>query len=616
MPAQPSSEAPPERPEPVSLVLAADFPAATRDEWRALVSAVLAKSGVEGDPEEALAHTTYDGIVLKPLYTPADGPGVDVDGLPGHPPFLRGATAEGSTERGWDVRTRHAGADPTAANAAVLADLETGATSLWLTVGDGAIGAGDLARVLDGVYLELAPIVLDAGAHSEEAEQALLALAEHRGVDPAQLRGSLGLDPIGLRARTGAPGDVSVLRGSEQSKQLTGMQRATVDATVYHDAGASDAQELGIAAAVGVAYLRELTDAGSTLDEALAALEFRWAVTAEQFPSIAKLRAARRVWDRIAELSGAADDRRGQRQHAVTSAAMLTKRDPWVNMLRTTIACFAAAVGGADAITVHPFDAAIGVSDDFARRIARNTHAVLHDESSLARVIDAGGGSWLVESLTDALAEKAWDVFTGIERAGGALAALDDGTIEELIAGTRARRADDVAHRRAPITGVSEFAYVGEQPVERPPGPSVPEGLLPRVRYAEEFEGLRDRSDEWAAASGARPKVFLATLGPVSQHSARAGYVANLLAAGGIEAVPGPVEDFAAADTNVACVCSSDNVYADRAEPAVEALRAAGAKQIWLAGRGDVDGVDGTMFAGCDALAVLSTIHDALGVSP
>ena len=609
MPAQPSSAAPPERPEPESLALAAEFPAATRAEWRALVSTVLARSGVDGDPEQALAHTTYDGIAIKPLYTADDVHGVD--GLPGRPPFVRGAAVAGATERGWDVRTRHTGPDIGAVNTAIVADLESGATSLWLVLGEGAIAADDLGRALDGVYLDLAPIVLDAGAHSEEAEQALLTLAERRGVDPAKLRGSLGLDPIGLRARTGSPADLGVLRGSEQSKQLTGMQRATVDATVYHDAGASDAQELGIAAAVGVAYLRALTEAGRSVDDALAAIEFRYAVTAEQFPSIAKLRAARRVWDRIAELSGAGPDRRGQRQHAVTSAAMLTQRDPWVNMLRTTIACFAAAVGGAEAITVHPFDAAIGVSDDFARRIARNTHAVLHDESSLARVLDAGGGSWFVESLTDALAEKAWDVFTGIERAGGALAALDGGTIDRLIAETRAERAEDIAHRRAPITGVSEYAYVGEPRVDRPPLPSVPEGMLPRVRYAAEFERLRDRAD----SAPQRPKVFLATLGPAPQHSARLGFAGNLLAAGGIEGVAGPVEEFAGAGTPVACLCSSDNVYADEAEHAADALRAAGAKQVWLAGKNAVNGVDGTMFAGCDALDVLRTIHDALGVS-
>ena len=163
---------------------------------------------------------------------------------------------------------------------------------------------------------------------------------------------------------------------------------------------------------------------------------------------------------------------------------MLTRRDPWVNMLRATIGCFAAAVGGAGAVTVAPFDAAIGLPDDFARRVARNTHAVLHDESSLARVTDAAGGSWFVESLTDELAQAAWAVFTELERAGGVLAALDSGAVDDLLAQTRARRADDVAHRRAPITGVSEYAYVDEKPVSRSASPTVPDGLLPRVRYA------------------------------------------------------------------------------------------------------------------------------------
>jgi methylmalonyl-CoA mutase len=290
---------------------------------------------------------------------------------------------------------------------------------------------------------------------------------------------------------------------------------------------------------------------------------------------------------------------------------MLTRRDPWVNLLRTTIACFAAAVGGADAITVAPFDSAIGVPDDFARRIARNTQSILHDESSLARVIDAAGGSWFVESLTDELAQHAWDVFTAIERAGGAPTALDDGTIESLIAPVRARRADDIAHRRAAITGVSEYAHVGEEPVVRPPLPEPPPGLLPRLRYAQEYEALRDRCD----AAPSRPRVFLATLGPFAAHSGRAGFAANLFQAAGIDCVTGPVEEFAAASTPVACLCSSDKLYVDEAEPAAKALRAAGASFVWLAGSGEYPGVDGTLFAGCDALAVLRRTLDTLGVA-
>ncbi|WP_375480946.1 methylmalonyl-CoA mutase family protein [uncultured Jatrophihabitans sp.] len=612
-------------PEPETLSLAADFPAADADQWRAAVSAVLAKSGVpdDADPVAALSFTTYDGITVRPLYTAADAPSLDADGLPGHPPFVRGATAEGATAGGWDVRARHADPDPARTKQAVLDDLERGATSLWLVLGDGGIDVDDLGAVLDGVYLDLAPVVLDAGAETERAAHVLLGLADQRGVDAAELTGSLGADPIGLRARTGAAADLDALRTlAELSSGSPRLRVATVDATVYHDAGASDAQELGIAASVGVAYLRSLVDGGLGVDDALAALEFRYAVTAEQFPSIAKLRAARRIWDRIAELSGAGDGRPGQVQHAVTSSAVLTQRDPWVNMLRATIGCFAGAVGGAAAMTVLPFDTALGLPDDFSRRIARNTQAVLHDESSLGRVLDAAGGSWFVETLTDDLAEQAWTVFTDVERAGGALAALDDGLLAGLLAATQEQRADDIAHRRAPITGVSEFAYVDEKPVRRTPTPArdTSAALLPTLRYAQDYEQLRDRAD----ASAARPKVFLAGLGSLAAASARSGFAANLFQAGGIECVTaaGDVDELVAAfrdsGTDVACLCGPDKTYAELAEPAGRALRDAGATLLWLAGDPDrvpTDGVDGYLHVGCDALAVLHRTFTTLGVA-
>lgn len=606
--------------EPADVALAGS-PAATRERWRDAVRAVLAKTGADPavDPEVLLSSSTYDEITVRPLYTPDDAPDLGTRGTPGAPPFVRGATADAASgdATGWDVRAWHADPDPARTKAAALEDLERGATSLWLVLGDAGLPVDGLGAALDGVYLDLAPLVLDAGAATVEAAAALRRLLAERGVDPAQLQGSLGADPIGARARSGAAADLAALGRLVNEREAFGAMRLmTVDATVYAGAGASDAQEVGVTSAVGVAYLRALTDAGLSVDEALAAMEFRWAVTAEQFPSIAKLRAARLVWDRVAELSGAAPTRRGQYQHAVTSAAMLTRRDPWVNLLRTTIGCFAAAVGGADAITVLPFDAAIGRTDPFARRIARNTASILHDESSLARVVDPAGGSSYVEALTDQLAQRAWDVFSLIERAGGAVAALDDGTIGTLLAGVRERRAADIAHRRVPITGVSEFADVAEAPVVRP-ARRVPDdqgtgaGLLPQIRYAQEFEALRDRVDDAAAA--ARPRVFLATIGPAAAFSARAGFAVNLFAAAGIECVAGPVEEYPA-DTPVACLCSSDALYATEAASAAAQLRAAGAQFVWIAGRADYAGVDGCVFAGCDALAALRTTIDVLEV--
>jgi methylmalonyl-CoA mutase len=592
---------------PDPLPLAAEFPATTRDEWVELVTGVLRRSGLpaDADPVAALSSGTYDGITVLPLYTADDLP-PGPTGMPGSAPYVRGATADGATVAGWDVRQWHADPDPARLRAAALADLEAGATSLWLVLGDAGLAVRDLPAALDGIHVDLAPIALDAGAGTRAAAEALLALVAERELDPAEVRGSLGADPIGLRARTGAAADLPLL-AELAGRDYANLRVATVDATVYHDAGASDADELAIATAVGVAYLRALTDGGLSVDAALDAVEFRFAVTADQFASIAKLRAARRMWARVGQLSGAAADRRGPWQHAVTSAAMMSRRDPWVNLLRTTVACFAAAVGGADAITVLPFDAAIGLPDGLARRIARNTQSILHDESSLGRVLDAAGGSWYVESLTDQLARTAWDGFTAIERAGGALAALDSGVVGERIAATREQRADDIAHRRAPLTGVSEFALPDEPPVSRPAAPPVRSGgPLAPVRWAGEFEALRDAVE----AVDPRPAVYLATLGPPAVHAARLGFAQNLFQAGGFRAVDGPAEEYDAATTPVACLCAPDSLH-DAA--AVTALRTAGARHVWLAGRGEL-GADGYVFTGCDALAVLRTTADLLEV--
>ncbi len=615
---------------PDALSLAAEFPTATREQWAGLVDAVLRKSGRTGGAA-TLVRPTLDGIGVQPLYTAEDVEGLPDVGVPGHPPFVRGA---GTT--GWDVRQRHAEPDPAAANAALLADLENGAHSIWLSVGEGGTAVADLPAVLDGVFLDLAPVVLDGGGAEE-----FLALATDRGVDPATLLGTLGLDPIGERARTGAGSspdapsldapsldapsldapslDAAVSLARRVAAEFPLVKAIVVDGLPVHGAGGSDGQELGFTLAAGVAYLRALTAAGLDIDTAARLLEFRLAATAEQFPTIAKFRAARRLWSRVLEASGAAPDV-AQAQHAVTSPAMLTRRDPYVNLLRGTVAGFAAGVGGADAVTVAPFDAAIGRSTPFSRRIARNTQSVLVEEAHLARVIDPAGGSWFVESLTDAVARAGWAFFQEIEAAGGAVAALDSGLVAARTAETRAERERDAATRRVPITGVSEFPDLHETPVERDPLSPVATGGLPVYRPAGAYEAYRDRSDAVLAATGARPTAFLATLGPLAAYTARAGFARNLLNAGGVDAVEAGPTDSAGAvaeaypGSPVAVLCSTDALYAERGAAAVTALRAAGARYVLVAGTVDVPGVDGQLYAGGDALAVLDAVHTALEV--
>ncbi|MCX4750256.1 methylmalonyl-CoA mutase subunit beta [Kitasatospora sp. NBC_01287] len=629
---------------PEGLPLAAEFPDASREQWRRLVEGVLSKSGTHisaGTPaEDALATALQDDLRARPLYTAEDAPATDSAGFPGFPPFVRGSRPQGSAVGGWDVRQRHADPDPARTAEAVLADLEHGGTSLWLTLGAAGLPVEALPTVLKDVYLDLAAVVLDAGPQAKAAAERFFAVLAERAVPNDAATGNLGADPLGLLARTGDDTATDgLLRDTAElaercAREYPGLRALTVDALPYHEAGASPAQELGAALATGVAYLRALTTAGPgasglSIDAAAGQLEFRFAATEDQFLTIAKFRAARRLWSRVTEVAGASPAAGAQRQHAVTSEVMMTTRDPWVNMLRTTVATLAAGVGGADAVTVLPFDHEAGLPDAFARRIARNTQAILLEESHLGRVIDPAGGSWYVEQLTDELARAAWAWFQQLEAAGGQRAALTSGLVGERIAATWAERSVKLAKRREPITGVSEFPNLGEQPLVREAAPAPLGGGLPRVRRAEAFEALRARSDAHLAATGARPKLFLAAIGPAAAHTARTTFAANLFQAGGIETVLGEsgeaaalAEAFTASGASISCLCSSDKLYAEHAEAVAAALKAADASRVLLAGRPGEQreayqraGVDEFVFAGGDAVAVLTSLLDQIGVA-
>jgi len=602
------------------LVLAAEFPAATRRDWQRLVARVLHSPDGTAAPERELATLTLDGIEIAPLYTPDDGTGGA--GYPGQAPFVRGRTA-GGHRLGWDIRGRYSHPDPAVAREQIMTDLDGGVSSLWLEIGAGAIPVEAIPDVLAEVYLDLATVVLDAGEHGAAAAQMLLDTAERRGVD--QLQAVLGIDPIGLLARTGLDAGLAdaVALAARCAADLPGVRAIVVDALPFHDAGGTDATELGCALAAGAEYLRALTEAGLPMAGAFGQLEFRYAATADQFATIAKLRAARRTWSRVAEQCGVAGQAAGQRQHAVSSWPMTTRRDPWNNILRGTLACFAAGVGGADAITVRPFDAALGLPDALAQRIARNTHAVLAEESHVARVIDPAGGSWYVENLTGALAQRAWVWFQDIERSGGLSAALRSGMVADRIAASRDARRASLAHRREAVTGVSEFPMTGEKLLVRSAGGARPQapGGLPRIRWAQWHEELRDRADAYTQSTGTPPTVVLIGVGAPRAAASRAAAVTALLAPAGIAAVtadparPGAVPG--AGVPLVAVVCCADDASSDDVNAAVARLRAVGASRVILAAppdTGPVPAADDIIADDMDVLALQRRTLDALEV--
>ncbi|WP_067537243.1 methylmalonyl-CoA mutase family protein [Nocardia crassostreae] len=601
--------------------------------WRKGVAGVLAKarrvdvSDLPEEPEKLLAVSTYDGLTVNPLYTRRDE--LPQQPLPGEFPFVRGGDATRDVHRGWFVNQYFGDSDAKAVNEKIMGALENGVSAIRLGVGERGVPVADIPAALSGVLFDLAPLTLDAGpAAIEAAAQVFSVLDGYQVANRADIRVQLGATLLSsLFAGTAAIDLDGAIALAQQAVARPETVRAiTVCGIAFHNAGASDAQELGAAVAAGLEYLRALTNAGADIVDALEQLEFRFAATDDQFETIAKFRAARRLWARVAQVCGAPDYGNAP-QHAVTSPAMMSQRDPWVNMLRTTLAAFGAGVGGADIVTVLPFDHALpagelGVSQAFSERMARNTQLLLLEESHLGHVQDPGAGSWYVESLTDALAAKAWEFMQELEAAGGYLNALQSGLLAERIAETKTTRDSDVAHRKTAVTGVNEFPNLAEEPLSE-----AARLASSGTAYGAAFEALRNRSDAYLVAQGARPKALLVPLGPVSEHNVRVTFTANLLASGGIESInPGALAagDIGTAATesgaSLAVLCGSDARYGSDAGAAVDALRAAGVSTVLLAGPekavADLTGAqrpDGFLTARMDAVTALSGLLEKLG---
>jgi methylmalonyl-CoA mutase len=613
------------------LPLAADFPPATRDDWRKLADGVL-----KGAPFEKLVGKTYDGLRIEPIYERA-----------------RNATAipARAAASPWQIMQRVDHPDAAIANAQALHDLENGANGLTLVFAgaNSARGYGlpptkdALARALDGIYLDAGiGIELEIGLQSRDMGQHFAELLSARKIAPANVNVRFGLDPIGGSAlRGGSPGSLESTakvfgdKIARLSKLGFRGPFAPADGRVIHHAGGSEAQELAFVLACGVAYLRALEAAGIALGDARRMIYARLAADADQFLTMAKFRALRLLWARIEQSCGltpqplfiAAD----------TAWRMLTQRDPDVNMLRATIAAFSAGLGGANSINVLPHTLALGLPDGFARRIARNTQLVLLEESNLDKVADPAAGSGGIETLTKQLCEAAWSQFQEIEKAGGAFAALEKNLIQTKVAAVRAARAINIARRKDVLTGDSEFPNLHEKipdvldvkPVVLPPSEAstITFDPLAAIRLAAPFEALRDASDEILEKSGARPKVFLASLGTPADFTARATFAKSFFETGGIEAIdtqgfsdPAALAAaFKSSGAVLVCLCSSDKVYAAHAVAAAQALHAARAKHIYLAGRpGELEaalraaGVGEFVFAGGDALATLKAAYQLM----
>lgn len=598
--------------------------------WHKAVAGVFARvmrkdvADVDPDVWKKLIKTTYDGIDVRPLYTRADDLAEVAE--PGVFPFVRGAAVADKEKAGWGV-TETVGAwgkTPAEVNKHLLNALFNGTTDVVVDL-TGDIKVEDLSQVFAEVLLDLVPIRLKAGDKTTAAVTELFALIDDAGVAESS-RVEFGCAPLTADVdKSPSPDLDETLALAKLAVARPGTIRSImVDGVSLSNQGATDAQEIGWALAAGVDYIRLLTESGLSSEQALEQLSFRFAANDDQFAQIAKFRASRGLWARVAEVIGY-PELGSAPQHAMTAPAMFSQRDPWVNMLRCTVAAFAGGVGGATDVEILPFDAAVkegldNTSRSFAYRIARNTNLLLLEESHLGFVVDPGGGSYYIEQLTDELADKAWDIFQQVEKAGGYRKAKEAGLLQQALDASFETLRDDVAHRRKKVTGINEFPNLGEKPL--PADKRVePAGVR---RWAAEFEALRNRSDAYLDENGARPTATLIPLGPLAKHNVRTGFATNLLASGGIEAinpgqlVPGTEEFTAAAkDAKIVVICGADGEYTESGCAAVKALREAGAEVILAAGQAKTfdcaDTPDDYLNMTIDAAATLADLLDTLG---
>lgn len=596
-----------------------DFPSATEADWRKLVDAAL-----KGGSFEHLKTPTYDGLAIEPLYAPAR----EASSVAGR---LGGAA--------WTVMQRVDHPAPGAANAQAREDLAGGATGLVLVFA-GSVSANGfglaantaaLPGVLDGIDLRRIVLDLNLSPATRRMAREVAALVKTSGIDTAAVNLRFSINPIGGFAAAGRSAQnwqqlAAAFATNIRALAADGFRGpfAVADGRVIHNAGGSEAQELAFALASAVAYLRALEQGGVALQAAYDAIYFRLTADADQFLTTAKFRAMRKLWARVATAAGLS--RKPAIVTAETAWRMLTRRDAYANMLRSTIAVAAAGLGGADAITVLPHTASLGLPDAFARRVARNMQLVLLEESNLARVTDPAAGSGAFEALTEQLCLAAWPQFQEIERAGGAWAALESGLIQGKVAEVRAARQQALARGQEILTGTTAYPDIAETPpavldvaphvAAKDEAATITAPALPRLRLAEPFEALRDQSDRILAAAGSRPKVFLATLGTPAEFTARANFAKSFFEAGGIEAVSGTVSEYRADRAAIACLCASVKVSEQELASAAATLKHNGARQIYFAARTaarqDTAGAQTLVDESSDALATLSAAYDIL----
>lgn len=487
-----------------------------------------AEEALKGKPLESLSTNTYEQIQLQPLYT-ADDLKSHVSQFPGQSDFRRGSSTLGYLDKGWEVAQKLNIKSEEKLKEELIANLEKGQTTLSFPVDQ--MNLNNFESFIGGLYSKY-PFSIETNEKQTEVLTKLSKLT-----DCEKISGYIASDPLTEHVMTGIENltyDNWVSSLQTANKMMPNLRTIFINTSKYHNAGANAVQELSIALALGVHYIHELLQREFSLEDIISKFVFNFSIGANFFMEIAKLRAARILWSKIAESYGAGTEAQKMVISAETSSFTKTVYDPYVNILRAGNEAFAAVLGGVQYLHVSPYNEPEGHSTAFSERIARNIQLILKKEAHLERIIDPAGGSWYVESLTNELAEKAWALFLEIEEKDGIANALKSGWLQEKINEVLKRRKEDIYTRKQSIIGTNMYANLNDKglKISNIKGDSV----ISQVRLSEPFEKLRAAAEKMEQ-SGIKPVAGLICLGELKAHKARADFMTSFFATGGIHSI-------------------------------------------------------------------------------
>lgn len=562
------------------------------------------------DYERKLVWRTDEGFKVRPYYRAEDLKDIDyLNALPNEFPFTRGTKADNNA---WEIVQNVKEKNAKKANEIALASINGGATTIAFNCKE-IQNESDLATLLSGIDLTKVGVQFLHSKDYMTLIENFIKYLDTNKIDKSQVKGSTGFDAIAYCLREGKfyfSQDADMRKAVDLVKMTENMPKfkaVNVQGILMHNGGATIVQELGYVLGIANEYLAFATANGLTIDQIAGKMELTLSISSNYFMEIAKLRAIRLLWaTMVSQYQPKNVESCKIRINSVASCWNKTIFDPYVNMLRTTTEGMSASLGGADSITLQPFDVAFKGDDDFSRRISRNVQVILKEESYFDKTVDPAAGSYYIENLTDSIAEHAWKLFQSVEAEGGITQMILDGKIKTAIEESCQKRNMDIATRKYILLGTNQFPNIKETMLEKiEVMPEEKRAGLQTYRGAVAFEELRLETERYAAKNG-RPKVFLMKVGNLAMRQARSGFATNFFGCAGYEiiepagfdSIAEGIEAAKAVKADIIVVCSSDEEYATLGVEAAKAAKAAGF--IFIVAGNPTESIDALKAAGAD----------------